>query len=36
MGRRSGALAQDSSEDRRNGLCKLYDLKQIEFLDTTG
>jgi hypothetical protein len=29
-------LAQDSSEDRRNGRCKPRDLKQIEFLDTTG
>jgi len=29
-------LAQDNSEDRRQGLCKLHDLKQMEFLDTTG
>jgi len=35
-GRRSGALAQDSSEDRRNGLLKPHHLRQIEFLDTTG
>ena len=34
-GRRSGALARDSSQDHRNGLSKPHDLKQIEFLDTT-
>jgi len=28
-------LAQDSTRDRRNARCKLNDLKQIKFLDTT-
>ena len=33
-GRRSGAWAQDNSQDRRNGPCQLHDLKQIELLDS--
>jgi hypothetical protein len=34
-GRRSCALAKDSSEDCRSWICKYYDLKQIQFMDTT-
>jgi hypothetical protein len=34
--RTSGAVAQDSSEDRRHRRCNLGGLKQIEFLDSTG
>jgi hypothetical protein len=29
-------LAKDSSEDCRIWICKYYDLKQIQFMDTTG
>lgn len=35
-GRRSGAWAQDTREDRPHGRGKPYGLKQIEVLDTTG
>lgn len=35
VGRRHGAWAQDTREDRRHGRCKPYGRKQIEVLDTT-
>jgi len=34
-GRRSCALAKDSSEACRTWICKPHDLKQIDLLDTT-
>jgi hypothetical protein len=35
-GQRSGALGQNSSQDRCKWCCKLHDLEQIQFLNSTG
>jgi hypothetical protein len=29
-------IGKDSSEDCRSWICKYYDLKQIQFMDSTG